>query len=156
VRADGRGGSVGLGGSRQQQQERLGSMYDMGKLRGMPLLPASGHHARRHSELDATRPMRALLASHPSVMSQEAEGETSTTAAAEAQFEALSFSELRDRLLALGPLDVEWVKRVNAAEVGRSLGRSVGRSIGRSVGPLKSSTTLEEGRKDGRREGRDE
>ena len=82
-------------------------MYDMGKLQGMPILPASGHHARKHSELDATKAMRTLLANHPASPPEE-------TAAAH---EALSFSELRDRLLALGPLDVEWVKQVNAAEV---------------------------------------
>jgi L-galactono-1,4-lactone dehydrogenase len=120
----GTGGGVGLGGSLQQQRRRLASMYDMGKLKGMPPVGncATGHHARKHTELEATAPMRQLLSQHPSTPMEE----TAESLA------PLGFSELRDRLLALGPLDVGWVKQVNGAEA-EFWRRSESFRIGRNV-----------------------
>ena len=57
----------------------------------------------KFSEEQRLAPLRALLRSRPE-------------APPPAEVDALSATQLRDALLALGPLDCEWVKRVNAAE----------------------------------------
>lgn len=63
-----------------------------------PAIPAP-----KFSEEQRLAPLRALLRSRPEAPPPEEVG-------------ALSATQLRDALLALGPLDCEWVKRVNAAE----------------------------------------
>lgn len=63
-----------------------------------PAIPAA-----KHSEDERLAPLRALLSSRAEAPPAE-------------EVQALSATQLRDALLALGPLDCEWVKKVNAAE----------------------------------------
>ncbi len=63
-----------------------------------PAIPAS-----KYSEDERLAPLRSLLSSRPEAPPAE-------------EVRSLSATQLRDALLALGPLDCEWVKKVNAAE----------------------------------------
>lgn len=63
-----------------------------------PAIPAP-----KYSEDERLAPLRTLLSSRPEAPPAE-------------EVQSLSATQLRDALLALGPLDCEWVKKVNAAE----------------------------------------
>ena len=73
----------------------------------------------KHDEADATLPMRQLLLSRrpksPAAAAAAGQG-----GAAE-ELEGLTASQLRDRLLALAPLDKAWVVKVNQARGGTLL-----------------------------------
>ncbi len=111
-----------LGGSLSAQRERLHSNHDMTKLPSVPLV--NGATARKVTNLEATEPMRALLAA--TVPPTEGEGfgddpsssssSSAPSAAGADAYRDMGFAELRDKLLAVAPLDVDWIKKVNAAE----------------------------------------
>lgn len=69
-----------------------------------PAIPAP-----KFSEEQRLAPLRSLLASRLAA-------DAAAPPLPEAELLSLSATQLRDRLLALGPLDADWVKRVNAAE----------------------------------------
>lgn len=69
-----------------------------------PAIPAP-----KFSEEQRLAPLRSLLTSRLAA-------DRAAPHLPEAELLSLSATQLRDRLLALAPLDADWVKRVNAAE----------------------------------------
>ena len=72
----------------------------------------------KHDEADATLPMRQLLLSR---LPKSPAAAAACQGGAAEELEGLAASQLRDRLLALAPLDKAWVVKVNQARGGTLL-----------------------------------